>query len=602
MGEYLSKVWYLLKGGRKEIPLLLLTFCISSLVEAVGVGIIGPFLNLASQPGRVHDIPLLQRMYTVLQMNSEQQFVVFLGFAIAAIFCIKSSLYFASRVSITRFSNNQQGRLASRLLKAYLAAPYTFHLNRNSSSLAQTIIVEAKNFSMACLNPILIVVSNTVIIFALLTVLARASLAFLVIVLAIFIPVFLIFHLFGKKFKQWGEQRSKSQKEMIRVLNHSVGGLKETRVIGCEEYFERQMDKQIQRFEKASTLFQSSQLLPRITLETTLVIAVVLFIAFSSLYQSSQDITSILGVFTVASIRLIPAANQLVTSLNSLRNSLYAVELVYWDLKQIEEELRKSKQHSNPLVASNDGLQLSSTQESELYSLPFTEKIELRDVSYSYPGTDHPAIDRVSLTIRRGQSIALIGKSGAGKTTLVDVILGLLEPQLGDIQVDGKTIYKDIRIWQNLVGYIPQTIFLIDDTIERNIAFGVPDRFIDAEQLKKVIQAAQLEDLIEQLPEGIKTRVGERGVRLSGGQRQRIGIARALYHERQVLVLDEATSALDSETENLITDSLKSLSGQKTMIVIAHRLSTVEHCDQVYLMEKGKVVQSGSYEEVVLSK
>ena len=232
--------------------------------------------------------------------------------------------------------------------------------------------------------------------------------------------------------------------------------------------------------------------------------------------------------------------------------------------------------------------------------MPFFDEIILDRITYSYPNVPEIALKNISLTIKKGQSIALIGKSGAGKTTLVDVILGLLTPDNGDIRVDDASIYKSLRFWQNLIGYIPQAIFLIDDTIERNIAFGVPDHLIDLQRVEKAIQAAQLVELIEQLPNGIKTTIGERGVRLSGGQRQRVGIARALYHEREILVLDEATAALDNETESLVSEAIKSLSGTKTIIIIAHRLTTVEHCDCIYLLEKGRIIKSGSYQEVVL--
>ncbi|MEM7064220.1 MAG: ATP-binding cassette domain-containing protein, partial [Cyanobacteria bacterium P01_B01_bin.77] len=220
-------------------------------------------------------------------------------------------------------------------------------------------------------------------------------------------------------------------------------------------------------------------------------------------------------------------------------------------------------------------------------------------VTYSYPEVETPALNDLSLVIKKGQSIAFIGKSGAGKTTLVDLILGLLVPNGGDVRVDNVSIYKDIRAWQNLVGYIPQTIFLMDDTIERNIAFGVPDELIDQTKLQKAIEAAQLGDFINTLPETINTVVGERGVRLSGGQRQRIGIARALYHEREILVLDEATSALDNETEQLVSESISALAGTKTLIIIAHRLSTIEKCDYVYMLQSGEIIKSGSYQEVV---
>jgi len=199
-----------------------------------------------------------------------------------------------------------------------------------------------------------------------------------------------------------------------------------------------------------------------------------------------------------------------------------------------------------------------------------------------------------------GQSIALIGKSGAGKTSLVDVFLGLLIPQSGDIQVDGHSVYQDLTAWQRSIGYIPQSIFLMDDTIRRNIAFGVTDHLVDEKRLSYALELAQLSELVKELPEGLQTSVGERGVRLSGGQRQRIGIARALYHEREILVLDEATSALDNETEAMVSEAIRALSGTKTMIIIAHRLTTVEHCDRVYAMDKGQIVKCGSYQEVVL--
>lgn len=232
----------------------------------------------------------------------------------------------------------------------------------------------------------------------------------------------------------------------------------------------------------------------------------------------------------------------------------------------------------------------------------FENQIDLVKLIYRYPNTTELAIKGISLTIKKGESIGLIGKSGAGKTTLVDIILGLLTPEDGQIKVDGIDITENLRTWQNLIGYIPQSIFLIDDTIERNIAFGVPDEQIDSERLMSAIQAAQLVDVINNLPNKIKTMVGERGVRLSGGQRQRVGIARALYHEREILVLDEATAALDNETENLVTEAISSLGGTKTLIIIAHRLSTVERCDRIYMLEDGRIVKSGNYHEVVLHR
>ncbi|MDV2993433.1 MAG: Protein glycosylation K [Chroococcidiopsis sp. SAG 2025] len=298
----------------------------------------------------------------------------------------------------------------------------------------------------------------------------------------------------------------------------------------------------------------------------------------------------------MASIRLLPSVSNTIYAFGIMRNSTYSVDKVYYDLKEIENlEVERGQKIL-------DERSLRKLFDSKSYSkccLPFEQEIILDKITYRYPSATETNLKEISLHIKKGQSIGIIGKSGAGKTTLIDVILGLLAPETGNIRVDGKTIYNDLRSWQNLIGYIPQSIFLIDDTIEKNITFGVPDDLIDKPRLEKAIQSAQLEELIEQLPDGINTVVGERGVRLSGGQRQRIGIARVLYHEREILVLDEATAALDNETESLVSEAIRSLSGTKTMIIIAHRLSTLEHCDRVYSIEKGQVVKSGSYQEVV---
>jgi ABC-type multidrug transport system fused ATPase/permease subunit len=296
-----------------------------------------------------------------------------------------------------------------------------------------------------------------------------------------------------------------------------------------------------------------------------------------------------------------PSASQLISTFGMLRNSEYTLNKLYYDLKELELEPQEKKKG----LEISHGLSLSrllNFQPHKSQAMAFIDQITIDRVTYRYSNNSNVVLKDICLTLRKGQSIAFIGKSGAGKTTLVDILLGLLTPERGDIRVDGISIYNDLRLWQNLIGYIPQSIFLIDDTIERNIAFGVPDHLIDAQKLEKAIQAAQLVELVAQLSDGVKTSVGERGVRLSGGQRQRIGIARALYHEREILVLDEATSALDTETENLVSEALKSLSSTKTMIIIAHRLTTVEHCDCIYLLDKGEIVKSGSYQEVVLEE
>ncbi|MEQ8970054.1 MAG: ABC transporter ATP-binding protein/permease [Coleofasciculus sp. C1-SOL-03] len=599
MLKYLSKVLYVLTGKRKSLALLFVIVLLTSALEAIGIGLIGPFLSVASNPDSIQQISLLSWIYQQLALRSNHQIIPILGLAIIIVFCVKSVAYFLAQAYIYRFSYGQKEVLVQRLMKNYLKVEYTFHLSRNTASIIKNVVFEVRNFTSGCLLPLLKGGSNFIIIVILLLLLAKTNILLLVLILAVLLPTVLLFQRLGNKFKKWGRIRSESNQEMIRVINHGLGGLKETRVIGCESYFEEQMADQAHQFSRSATLFQTFQTLPRILIETTLVVFLVSFISLSIIYarQDMQDLTSVMGVFAIAAMRLIPSASQLIQATSQLRNNSYVLDMLYLDLKEIEkQELAKEK---GVLPTDREGgLLRAKTLVGR--GMSFENKIGLVNVTYRYPTTSAPALDNICLQIQKGESVAFIGKSGAGKTTLVDVILGLLPAESGDIQVDGVSIYENIRSWQNLIGYIPQSIFLIDDTIEKNIAFGVPDELIDPERLHQAIKAAQLEELIEQLPHGIQTRVGERGIRLSGGQRQRVGIARVLYHEREILVLDEATAALDNETENLVTQAINALSGTKTLIVIAHRLSTVEHCDCVYVLERGKIVKSGTYREVVL--
>ncbi len=601
MSKYLSKVLYILVGHKSRLILLLFSFVLVSVLEVFGIGLIGPFIALASNPELIYKNYWLNWVYTNSGVKPESQFIALIGLLIVVIFSIKSFISLRVQANVFKFSYTQQGKLIQKLMHAYLEAPYTFHLSKSSVNIVQNVITETKQFANAVLIPLLSSIANVIIILALAVLLGVTNSAAVVAVLVIILPLIFLFNHFKDKLGRWGKEGSQSNEEIIRIITHSLGGIKETRIIGCGSYFESQIAEQERRYVDAMGAFFTFKLSPRVIIETLLVIFLVGFTSvFLIVNQNIQELTSVLGVFAIASIRLIPAVSNLATGVSTLRNSSYAVDKLYADLKELEavEELKEAPELA-PYPASDK--RTSKPSESSQV-MKFAEEIVIDQVTYRYPNAPDTALNGISLTLKKGESIALIGKSGAGKTTLVDVILGLLTPDGGDIKVDGKSIYSQVRFWQNLIGYIPQSIFLIDDTIERNIAFGVPDHLIDRQRLTKAIQTAQLAELVEELPEGIQTKVGERGVRLSGGQRQRIGIARALYHEREILVLDEATSALDNETEGLISEAMKSLSGTKTMIIIAHRLTTVEHCDRIYMMEKGRIAKSGSYQEVVLEK
>jgi len=572
-------------------------------MDALGIGLVGPFMGLATNPELIHKNLWLANTYKALNLKNTNQFIGLLGLTIVAIFYLKSFFYYQIQQYVFRFCFTQQVKLRLRLLHTYLFLPYTFHLKTNSAHLIQNIINESQSFSYSVAIPLLNSISNSFVLVVLVLLLAKTDLAATVSVIGILLGTYLPFHFFRHKIVRWGKEGVDANTEMLRIVNHAIGGLKETRVIGCEEFFENQLGGQVNRFARVATLFHVFQMLPRLVIEALLITFVVGLVSVSLLFeQRSQNLVSVLGIFAIASIRLLPSASQLMSNMGVLRNFKPTLERLYMDLKEIEKPESVNYLKISQGVLLSKGLKFENQKANNTITMPFTEKVILDKVNYSYPESTSNALTDISLTIHKGESIALIGKSGAGKTTLVDVLLGLLIPQTGDITVDNLSVYNSLRSWQNLIGYIPQTIFLTDDTIERNIAFGVSDDQIDRQRLNNAIRSAQLTELIAQLPEGTQTMVGEHGVRLSGGQRQRIGIARALYHEREILVLDEATSALDNETENLISQAIQDLSGTKTMIIIAHRLTTVEHCDRIYEMQKGQIVKCGSYEEVVLAQ
>ena len=599
MFQYLSKFFYILSGSRKKLALLLIICLLTAVLEALGIGLIGPFLSLVSAPDKIHEIPILDSAYKSLGFDSPNKFLATLGAFIVLIFCVKAVIYFFSKFYIVQFAYAQQRRLSTRLMRAYLSAPYAVHLSRNTSGLINNIAIETNHFTILCMNPLLEVVVNLTIVVVLLILLAVTDIFLLLSVVALMLPLFLIFNSFGKRFAKWGKSVSESQKGMIRSINHGLGGLKETQVIGCEDFFTLELDNHAKKFARASTFFYGFQVLPRVLVETALISFLIAFTSLSLVFfeKSFQDLVPILGVFAVAGMRLIPTASIFMQSLAKMRNGGHTLDVLSLDLK---EEEKYSPTFNSSLVKTRNIDKFGRHKSPKIEeTAAFATGIYLKDISFRYPGTSELAIRSLSLMIKKGSAIGLVGKSGSGKTTIVDIILGLLQPESGDICVDDTSIYQNLRAWQNLIGYIPQSIFLIDDTIESNIAFGISKHLIDPQKIQQAIHSAQLDEFVGALPSGVKTVVGERGVRLSGGQRQRIGIARALYHEREILILDEATSALDSETERLVSESINNLAGKKTLIIIAHRLSTIEKCDYVYVLDRGELIRQGSPQDVL---
>ncbi|QSV54238.1 MAG: ABC transporter ATP-binding protein [Dolichospermum sp. UKL201] len=597
MTHFLPKLLYITKGNHKSLVKLLFLFIFVSGLEVIGTGMIAPFIAIAVKPDTIKNIYWLNRIYNQINFHSEHQFLIFLGLVVVIAFYLKSFLAFNAQKTVFKFSFGLKRELSCKLLKAYIEAPYSYHLRINSATLVQNIINTTDAVCIGVVSTLLTSICNSTIIVALMFLLIKTNAVALILIAVILLIFFGLLHPMKDRLARWSKEGFHAYGEMIRITNHGLGGLKETRVIGCESYFENQIEEQSEIYAKTTTLSSAYGNLPRFVLEPLMISFLISFtFLFITLNQNNtHNLTGVLGIFALASVRLIPAVGNLISGINVIRSSSYSLDRLFFDLKELEKEKLitnvNSPSHSQNLLPNQNQ-----------QTFQFSDKVTLDGITFQYPNSTTNVIKDISLSIRKGESIGLIGKSGAGKTTLVDVILGLFIPQFGDIKVDGVSVYNNLRAWQNMLGYVPQSIFLIDDTLERNIAFGVADHLIDKNRLKKAIEMAQLSEVVEQLPDGIKTVVGEAGVLLSGGQRQRVGIARVLYHEREILVFDEATAALDTETEHLITQATKALAGTKTIIIIAHRLSTIEHCDCIYQLEQGRVIKSGSYQEVIVGR
>ncbi len=592
MNKFLSKFFYVTQGKHKAFLAISCLFVVSSVFEMVGVGLMGPFAAMVTDSSFIQNTSWLNAVYLKFAFDSTQQFILYFGIFTIIAFYFKATLGFISQKAIAEFSHSLKGDLSSKLMKSYLSAPYTLHLTKNSADLVQSVVTFTDRFCIGLVLSLLTAISNAVVIIALVSLLVSTNAAASIGIAAVLLVSLGVLNPLKERLARWGKNGFDASAEMIRVLNHGLGGLKETRIIGCEPYFETQMAEAANKYSKNMGLADSYANLPRYVVEAViisfLIVFAFLFVTFNQ--GNTQNITSIFGIFAIASIRLLPATGNTISCISVIRYNIHSLDSLYAELREAERFESEKKDLSLP--------QSGTPQQ----KLGFQKQILIENLVYKYPNAETNALNEINLIIEKGHSIGLIGKSGSGKTTLVDVLMGLLSPKSGDISVDGVSVYNKLRAWQNLIGYVPQSIFLIDDTLERNIAFGVPDNQIDRQRVENAIAAAQLTEVIERLPMGLNTAVGERGVLLSGGQRQRVGIARALYHEKEILVFDEATAALDNETENLITDATKALSGSKTIIIIAHRLSTIEHCDRIYRLEQGSVTQSGNYQTVVLDQ
>ena len=565
----------------QKLPFIVFAMLIGAGFEVVGLSLIIPLLDVITNASQSKFVGFLSSSYPTL---SNDQVVILMIGLFALIYVIKG-LYLALLASmISNFVFGVKVSINKRLMQYYINVPYEFHLKNNSSSLIRNITIEARTLVFHTLIPLLVIATESLVIIAFMIFLVWLEPLGTVIVVSLLLLSGLLFQGLIKNFmEEIGTTRLHADGLIVQKAQEAIGGIKDIKVLLKEDAFMEHFSKYNLLSAEADAQHYTWSQFPRMYLETIGVVTLSVLLLFLMINSAnSVQVIPTFGLFALAAFRLLPSANRIMISFGHLRYSSSVIG-------NIEQQLNDAKL-----------LPIHTTNEYEISnSLSFVKSIDIQNISHSYD-SETISLHNISISIKKGESIGIIGKSGAGKSTLVDVILGLLAPTSGAIAVDGNSIYENLIGWQQIVGYVQQDVFLLDDSILKNIAFGIHEENIDYEGMYQVVNETQLDDFVNALSEGLNTQLGERGLRLSGGQKQRIGIARALYHKSSVLVFDEATSALDTETETEIMSEISNLKGDQTIIVIAHRLSTLKHCDRILELSKGSIVNT--YQGIEMEK
>ena len=579
--QSLRKLWRL-HTPNEHRQLLVITglVTIQALVEIIGIGAVPAFAGALAGPDKLLHHHIVGPWLSSVGVRTQKDMLLTLGVVLIAAFAFKTAYTLFTSWQIARFVKNTRTRLGIQLFRAYMHAPYLFHLRRNPAELVRNATLEVDRVVQVVLAPAINMIAHGLIgtcvvclMFAVqplvtlvgITLFAGASYAFLTSV--------------RRRSLSLGRNAQEHRSKLIQSVNEGLGGFKEARVLRREGQFVRGFSTSTEHLAEAiqHRVVTAAMIAPGLELVAILGLTLVVLLLFA-LGMQSADIVPILALYAVALLRLKQAVSQVAGTVNVLRYEHIAVNPVYDDIQEL-----------NRVVTSN---------EEPATARLVAEGVELKNVSFRYPNSENWALRDVSLRIPAGSSVALVGATGAGKSTIADILLGLLVPTQGSVLVDGRDIHENLPSWQATLGYIPQSLYLIDASMRSNIAFGIAENEIDDQRVQQAARIAQLDEVIAGLPEGIQTILGDRGVRLSGGQRQRVCIARALYHNPNVLILDEATSALDNATEQRIVEELEAHRGDRTLVIIAHRLSTVKHCDQLYLLRNGAIEAHGTYADL----
>ena len=572
-----QKMWVIIIG---------IMMVVGAFLETLGVGLILPLVSAITTPDIIETNKYAKMVCEILDLHAARTFIIVVIAALIFVYLFKNLYLFFEYYVQYRFICNNRFAVQRRLMDVYLNRPYEYFLNAESGEIVRVITDDTRSTFML-LSTVLSFFTEGVVSFALIITIIAAD-PFMAFLLATVLGgmMFLIGKLIKPVLRRAGVKYQQNSAKTNKWLLQAISGIKEVKVAEKEEYFLEQFSKYGKRAidsEKKNSVLGT---VPRLAIEAFGISAMLAVIAI--LMWKGREVDTMLpqlSAFAMAAVRLMPSVNRMSTALNSMSYQEPALDKMLEHLSVAQRWEQESETATNDMVSAEAVLDDRSAGDMAL-----EDRVELSDITYSYPNAEHPVLEHANMVIPVGKSVGIVGASGSGKTTAIDVLLGLLPPQAGQVLVDGVDIREDYDGWLAHLGYIPQMIFMLDDTIRANVAFGIPAKEVDDEQVWKALEEAQLKEFVQSLPDGLDTTIGERGVRLSGGQRQRIGIARALYTDPQLLIFDEATSALDNETEAAIMESINALHGRKTLVIIAHRLTTIEECDIVYRVENGRIL------------
>jgi len=579
------KIWLVIASiKRKGIGKILFLMFSAAFLEALSVGLIVPVLGVLVSDDVGERFPILVSLIPGYMLEDKKNLLV-IGMALMVFVYIVKSIYLSYQVWMqAKFTYGFQSSLSSSLFKEYLSKPYLFHLEKNSSELYRNVVTESAHFTMG-LHAALLITSEMFVVLGIAVLLMMVDpIGTVSVVIVVSVIVWLYQAVTNKLLVQWGGDRQYHDGMRIKHVHQGLGAIRDILMYRKEGFFVDNYKHHVDGAMSSISKIVTMQQVPRLLLEAIAVISLALVVIVNIFIGSDvAQLLPIVAVFAVAAFRMMPSLNRVMGATQTLLSEAVTIDLVYDELTNV---LNKDHVIGNSVIDSMIGNSVIDSNNVELKN-----NIVLNDLSFKYTDSTEYVLKNINFQISSGQMIGLVGESGSGKSTLINLLLGLLKPADGDIYVDGISIWENVNSWQSSIGYVPQDIFLTDDSLRNNIALGVDDSVIDDDLLERVIKQASLSKFVEDQPDGIYVNVGERGAKISGGQKQRIAIARALYHDPQILILDEATSALDEKTEESIIQTVNELHGRLTVILVTHRLSTIKYCDRVYTIKQGLVEQ-----------